>query len=152
MTPWTALLESFHSAAVDALLEIAPEPKPILGLPARTQTFAPPPQWAQQPPADYQVCICPVYFGELNAILAVALHTHAAKNLDPQQILTKIKGKLGHEFMLRNIKPRLGDLRLLALTKGAPEWALPPSYASPTRSIWIPIEVAGEKVLLVMGV
>ena len=40
MSPWTALLESLHSALIDEVTDRHPEPKPELGLPKRQSQFA----------------------------------------------------------------------------------------------------------------
>lgn len=153
MTPWTALLESFHSAALDALIELAPEPKPVLGLPSRTQTLSPPPQWTDANPSKLAACICPVYFGEIAALLAVVIDQEAQTLLpESDRIFAQIKAKLGHEFMMRKIKPRMGDPQALDSKALGLTWTLPSSFPSPSRVIWIPINLGQGKVLLAMGV
>jgi hypothetical protein len=39
MSPWTALLQSLHSALIDEVTDRHPEPKPELGLPKRQSRF-----------------------------------------------------------------------------------------------------------------
>lgn len=40
MNSWNALLEALHSAWIDVMTELHPEPKPLLGLPERHNAFA----------------------------------------------------------------------------------------------------------------
>jgi hypothetical protein len=39
MSPWTALLQSLHSALIDEVTDRHPEPKPELGLPKKFKSF-----------------------------------------------------------------------------------------------------------------
>jgi hypothetical protein len=39
MSPWTALLQSLHSALIDEITDRHPEPKPELGLPKKFKSF-----------------------------------------------------------------------------------------------------------------
>lgn len=141
MSPWTALLESLHSALIDELTERHPEPKPELGMPQRHK------QLAMPAPTALQVVICEVRFvlekpdaqgnPELRGFALLAADADCARKLklDAEKLWEAILKRAGGEFMFRNIKPRLGSARALS------EPELPSGFAEPTRVIWIPFKL-----------
>jgi hypothetical protein len=150
MSPWTALLESLHSALIDELTERHPEPKPELGMPQRHKTLALP------APGKLSSVICEVTFvlaqpvaGSKEtrgfALLAVDDACSAKLKLDARKLWDALIKRAGREFMFRGIQPRLGDVKEL---EGA---AFPSGFAEPTRVIWIPFKLGGAACYLGVG-
>ena len=136
MSPWTALLESLHSALIDELTERHPEPKPELGMPQRHRALA-------MPAADLPgALICEVSFaleagGETRGFALFAADPDCARKLklDSRKLWDALIKRAGREFMFRNIKPRLGDIKEIQSAE------LPPGFATPSRVIWIPFRL-----------
>jgi len=150
MSPWTALLESLHSALIDELIERHPEPKPELGMPQRHR------QLAMPAPGTLSAVICEVSFAlaqptaassEARGFALIAIDDACIKELklDAAQLWNALLKRAGREFGFRGIQPRLGDLRDL---KSA---ALPPGFAEPVRVIWIPFKLGAGACYLGVG-
>lgn len=136
MSPWTALLESLHSALIDELTERHPEPKPELGMPQRHRQLALP------APGLQGALICEASFaleagGETRGFALFAADAEAVLKLklSSRKLWDALIKRAGREFMFRNIKPRLGDAKEL------PSAELPPGFATPARVIWIPFKL-----------
>jgi hypothetical protein len=136
MSPWTAFLESLHSALIDELAERQEEPKPELGMPVRQRQFA-------FPSAELSAAlVCEVTFsspaGDSVGFALIGADPTCAKKLklDAQGIWDAIVKRAGSEFMRREIRPRFGSSTELR----APG-ALPPGFAVPGRVIWVPFKL-----------
>jgi len=136
MSPWTALLESLHSALVDELTERHPEPKPELGMPSRHRELV-------LPAAGMAgALICEVGFTQEGgpdlrgfALFAADLECSAKLGADSRQLWQALIKRAGGEFAFRKIKPRLSDVKDLKTA------ALPTGFPTPTRVIWIPFKL-----------
>lgn len=150
MSPWTALLESLHSALIDELIERHPEPKPELGMPQRHRHLAMP------APGALSAVICEVSFAlaqpttassETCGFALIAVDEACAKNLklDAPLVWNALIKRAGREFGFRGIQPRLGDLKVL---KGP---TLPAGFSEPARVIWIPFKLGSGVCYLGVG-
>jgi hypothetical protein len=144
MTPWTALLESLHSALIDELTERHPEPKPGLGVPLRQKEFAAP------GPEIVHVLACQVSFDQGRGHAFLALDAKAAKilELNSQELWDSLIKRAGAEFSRRSIRPKLATpvhlMRSETLdTLPAPAWSHPPQ-----RVVWIPFSLGEGKCFL----
>ena len=144
MSPWTALLESLHSALIDELTERHPEPKPELGLPSRHSSFTLP---KESPP---EILFCEVDQepgGKGTVLLALDLGCSKTLKLSAEELWKAILKRAGSEFMRRQIKPKLGRVTLAAAGP-----ALPAGYNEPQRLVWIPFRLPAGRIYLGMGV
>lgn len=144
MNPWTALLESLHSALIDELCERHPEPKPELGLPKRL------PRLDSPDPAITSLFVCDASFpigAPGVAVLAIAPGCRKALKLEPPALWAAMLKRAGSEFMRRGIRPKLGAGFELA----AP-FALPEGSAVPGRVVWIPFRLPAGPCFLGVGV
>lgn len=142
MSPWTALLESLHSALIDELTERHPEPKPTLGMPVRHSRL-------QLPKSSTDLMICEVTLSEKRAFALLAFEPSFMTELKttPVELWSAILRRAGSEFMRRNIRPLVGNPREF---RNGEE--LPPGYAEPARVIWIPFEIPAGICFLGLGV
>ena len=146
MNPWTALLESLHSALVDELIERHPEPKPELGMPQRHRDLVLP------APGLQGALICDVGFtleagGETRGFALFAVDAEGALKLktDSRGLWRSLLGRAGREFVFRKIKPRLGEPKDLNSAE------LPAGFAVPSRVIWIPFKLNPGSCYLGVG-
>lgn len=150
MSPWTALLESLHSALIDELIELHPEPKPELGMPQRHRQLVMP---ASGP---LTAVICEITFTlaqptpavtETRGFALIAVDEVCAKKLklDAGKLWSALIKRAGREFGFRGIQPRLGGLKELKNP------ALPPGFAEPARVIWIPFKLGSGTCYLGVG-
>lgn len=150
MSPWTALLESLHSALIDELIELHPEPKPELGMPQRHRNLVMPASGA------LSAVICEVSFvlaqptsqqTETTGFALIALDEACAKKLklDARKLWSALIKRAGREFGFRGIQPRLGDLKDLKSP------TLPPGFSEPARVIWIPFKLGAGTCYLGVG-
>lgn len=142
MSPWTALLESLHSALIDELCERHPDPKPELGMPIRKAVFSLP-----DPSAD-SIVVCEVEQAGGRGIGSIAMNKDCAKTLGigPKELWEACMKRAGMEFARRQIRPTVTttvELKDTALPKGFPE---------PQRMIWIPVRFPSGSCYLGMGV
>jgi len=144
MSPWTTLLESFHSSLIDELIERHPEPKPELGLPTRKPKF-------ELPETGLASVICATAdFGSSpTGCVALCLSAGAAKKLKLQssELWAAVGKRAVVEFGHRGIQPRLGQ----ATPLGA-GGTLPAGFSEPQRMVWIPFRIGGDVIYLGMGV
>jgi hypothetical protein len=138
MTPWTALLESLHSALIDELTERHPEPKPTLGMPIRQAKLS-------LPPSAQAVLICEFSFDEARgfAMLAFEDGFMQALNILPEDLWQAILKRAGSEFMHRQIRPKTGQIQTFTDLKG---------YIDPGRVVWIPFQIPAGTCYLGLGV
>ena len=143
MSPWTALLQSLHSALIDELVERHPEPNPELGMPSRARGLALP----QAPIAE--LLVCEIAFGESKGFGALALEPGFGKatGLDAQALWDAMLRRAGSEFHRRGIKPVLGRTEVV---KGNPRF--PERLPQPDRVIWTPLKVPQGTCHFGMGV
>jgi hypothetical protein len=150
MSPWTALLESLHSALIDELTDRHPEPKPELGMPQRHRQLVLP---ATGP---LTAVICEVSFAlaqptaastETRGFALIAVDETCAKRLklDATQLWNSLIKRAGGEFGFRGIQPRLGNLQELKSS------TLPAGFAEPARVIWIPFKLGSGACYLGVG-
>jgi hypothetical protein len=139
MSPWTALLESLHSALIDEVTDRHPEPKPELGLPKRQSQFAFP------SPEVSTVLWLEVSFatatGPSRGATMLALQPGFLKDLKlktPQQLWEAMLKRAGSEFARRQIQPVFAGLSELT-----PSAASPKELAALPRVVWIPIKLPG---------
>lgn len=151
MSPWTALLESLHSALIDELNERLPGHKPELGMPMRQRELALP------APGLEAFLIAEMSFVREEAAAATATSSgpggHAGDSrgiallacdpdcraklqLETRALWDALIRRAGKEFMFRKIQPRLG-----AVTEPRAPFALPPGYPPPGRVVWIPFRL-----------
>lgn len=139
MSPWTALLESLHSALIDELTERHPEPKPTLGMPTRSKTLS-------APEGVAQVLFCEATFDPAqrgSALLAFDPPFMSAINLPAEDFWQAILKRAGTEFMRRSIRPTLSPPVVMK-----PPITLPKGFPEPTRVIWIPFEIPAGRCYL----
>src|SRR4051794_38124098 len=114
MSPWTALLESLHSAMIDELTERHPEPKPELGMPMRRAQFDTP------APSCDQILLSRTAFEDValggTGVALIAMSPEARKllKLDEKKLWEALLRRAGGEFMHRKIKPRLEPAEVVA--------------------------------------
>ena len=108
MSPWTAFLESLHSALIDEITERHSEPKPELGLPLRQNRFAVPSSEVEQ------LLLVEVACGTSPgiALLAQAGFMKAIR-LSPQDLWNAIVQRAETEFSRRGIEPRFSAAQKL---------------------------------------
>jgi hypothetical protein len=158
VSPWTAFLESLHSAWVDELNERLPGIKPELGMPIRQKVPA-------FPSAEVaSTVICEVGFvreeasaavvtggsGESRGFAMLALDVDARKKLglEPRAAWDALMRRAGGEFGFRKISPRIGTPQEAktgaasgGASGGASILALPAGFVTPGRVIWIPFRL-----------
>ena len=135
MSPWTALLESLHSALIDEVTDRHPEPKPELGLPKRQSQFAFP---SPEIPTTLWV---EVNFGTSKGSAMLAFQPGFIKALKlktSQQLWEAMLKRAGSEFARRQIQPIFAGVSELA--SSAP---IPKELAALPRVVWIPIKLPG---------
>ena len=161
MNPWTALLESLHSALIDEFNERFPDDKPELGIPKRLSRFTPP-----EPDLDlviHEVTQAAAVAGETSATSAAPAQRgfamlafdaafaralgRAMDSARPEDLWIALVRRAGSEFMRRGIKPVVGPSQFLRV-----EGTLPAGLVEPTRVIWSPFRVAGGRCYLGIGV
>ena len=143
MSPWTAFLESLHSALIDELTERHPEPKPELGLPMRQNRFA-------MPSAEVeQLLLVEVAFAGSQglALLASQQGFMKALELKPEKLWQAMLKRAGSEFARRQIQPKLSAIQELKATD-----TFPASTLQCARVIWIPVRVPGGQCFFGVGV
>jgi hypothetical protein len=130
MSPWTALLQSLHSALIDEVTDRHPEPKPELGLPKKQSAF--------QFPSDAATKMIWVKtsFGPLNGAVLIAYQDEFMKalNVNAGQFLGLISKRAGSEFTRRQIAPAF---QTPAELKNSDK--IPAELSALPRIVWIPI-------------
>lgn len=143
MSPWTALLESLHSALIDEVTDRHPEPKPELGLPLRQNRFAVP-----SPDLD-QLLLVDVVFDSSQGIALLACQKGFTKSLKltPRKLWDAMVSRSGSEFSRRQIQPKF-----MPVQEFAPTATFPNSTLKCGRVIWIPIRLPGGQCFFGVGV
>jgi hypothetical protein len=150
--PWTALLQSLHSALIDELVEKVPEPKPTLGMPIRFSSW-------KLPEADPSITLYLEYCAfkeglpgstKKDGFAVIALTELASKRLsaNPEIFWKAVFKRTGSEFTHRNIRP---------IWSGGISYSAKDLVSSDlqtlTRLIWTPIELSpGERVFFGVGI
>jgi len=139
MSPWTALLESLHSALIDEVTDRHPDPKPELGLPKRQSQFAFPA--SDVPTTLWLEVTFTTAAGASKGAAMLAFQPGFLKDLKlktSQQLWEAMLKRAGSEFARRQIQPVFGGLSELASSSPVPKelGALP-------RIVWIPIKLPG---------
>ncbi|MGZ3687238.1 MAG: hypothetical protein ACXVBW_02995 [Bdellovibrionota bacterium] len=139
MSPWTAFLESLHSALIDELIEIHPEPKPELGMPSRSRELRAPAEGLAYFAAD-------VTLAETRGVALIGMDPGAerALGLAPGALWTVVFKRAGTEFHRRAIMPRLEGEKSVAALGGV--------GAALQKVVWIPFKLGEARVFLGMGV
>ena len=132
--PWSALMESLHSALIDELNARWPEQKPTLGLPKRDSQFV-------LPATD--ACVVTVSIGgSPPGLAALALDPSLTKGgQSAQKLWSAVTDRARVEFAHRKISPAFGNTATKA-----------PSDVRPSRVIWIPIRVDAGQLWLGVGI
>src|SRR4051812_46396199 len=101
MNPWTAVLQSVHSALIDELTDRHPEPKPELGMPVRQTGYSIP------DPALTSVLICGLDLAGAQGMIVLASEPGFAKTLKVpmEELWSLILKRAGGEFSRRGIQP-----------------------------------------------
>jgi hypothetical protein len=143
MSPWTAFLESLHSALIDEVTDRHPEPKPELGLPLRQNRFALP-----APELD-ELLLVDVSFSSSNGIALLASQKGFMKSLSlgSDALWNAMLKRAGTEFGRRSIQPQCSELQKFRSTD-----AFPSSTLKCARVIWIPIRLPGGQCFFGVGV
>lgn len=143
MTPWTALLESLHSAMIDELIGTYPDLKPQLGMPIRQREYRLPTSSVSS------VVVCEILLERARGLgfLAGDASFNQAIRLSIPELWDKILKRAGSEFFRREIRPKLGLTLSLVPTED-----LPKRMGEPTRVIWIPVKIGAGSCYLGMGV
>ncbi len=142
MNPWTSYLQALHSALIDELVELAPDPKPVLKMPERFNS------WILPEATLTSVCIIPTEFKDHPlgfGVIALSELAVQRLGLSAHDFWSRIYKKAGVEFHRRNIKPITSD-------------AMTPSQVAKdlgklTRMIWTPVMLAeGEECYFGVGI
>lgn len=143
MSPWTALLESLHSALVDELIERHPEPKPTLGLPLRQREFGAPAESLKS------LLVTQVAIGDNQGLACLALDSACLTELgiQPSTLWEALVKRAAVEFARRQLRPRFDKSAELG-----PGVKLPPGHLQPQRVIWIPFTLKDGRCFLGIGV
>ena len=143
MNPWTAVLQSVHSALIDELTDRHPDPKPELGLPVRQSGYVLP------EPGLSSVLVCELELVGTRGILLIASEPGfgRALKLGPEELWSAILKRAGGEFARRGIQPAFYSP--LNVVGGGP---LPKHLPIPGRLVWIPFSIPGGRCFLGMGV
>jgi hypothetical protein len=130
VSPWTALLQSFHSALIDELCEQHPEPKPELGMPQRFSGYQTPPD-GMGVLSIHQVA----FEGVGKGLVVLSLDSRASDALGGvtvEQLWASVLERARREFGLRKIAPVI-----------APSTdRLDPGSVSVDRTVWIPVRLS----------
>lgn len=152
MNPWTALLESLHSALIDELTERHPEPKPVLGMPIRKN------QWIVPATAARDIWISEILQKaadgrEQVGFACLTLDPSCASTLkvDAQTLWDALIRRAGTEFQRRGIAPKLSRGVQTDEKSQLPE-KLTKTAQQPGRVIWIPIALGRGQVFLGVGI
>lgn len=150
MNPWTALLESLHSALIDELTERSPEPKPVLGLPIRKS------QWTVPATHAGQILIAEISQkncepGTGFACLTLDGASAQSLGMQAQDLWAALLRRAGTEFGRRGIQP-LVSRTLQTDERNTLPSGLAASARAPSRVIWIPISAGGGQVFLGLGI
>jgi hypothetical protein len=133
MSPWTALLQSLHSALIDEVTDRHPEPKPELGLPKKQNAF-------QFPSANAsRLFWVKAGFPGSNGAVLIAYQNEffGALGLNAAKFWELLVARAQAEFTRRQITPTF-DVQ--SETTKTPE-----DLAAFPRIVWIPISLpAGE--------
>jgi hypothetical protein len=157
MSPWTALLQSLHSALIDEINERLPKLKPELGMPIRQRELAAP------APEVQSTLICEASFlredeaaakstaasATSRGFVLLSVDADAAKKLglDTRKLwAVLLKRAAIKEFGHHKISPSFQDSGELK----AP-FSLPEDYAVPGRVVWIPFRLHPGVVYLGLG-
>ena len=143
MSPWTALLESIHSALIDELTDRHPDPKPTLGMPTRSKRLDP-------PPGVSEVLFVEAAFGPESrgsVMLSFDAGFFEAISVSAEQFWGSILKRIGTELMRRNIKPTLSPPIMMKQTI-----QLPKGFPEPSRVIWVPFEIPKGRCYLGLAV
>lgn len=147
MSPWTALLESLHSALIDELTERHPEPKPTLGMPLRQRAL-------EAPSGATQILFCEASFqaealgaSRGSAMLAFEPMFMKAIGLSAEAFWSALLKRAGAEFARRGISPRLTPPVIQN-----PPIRLPSGYSDPQRVVWIPFQIPSGSCYLGLAV
>ena len=143
MSPWTAFLESLHSALIDEITDRHPEPKPELGLPLRQNRFAVPSSEVEQ------LLLVEVACGASTGIALLASQAGFMKaiSLTSQDLWNAMVLRAGAEFSRRGIQPNFSAVQKFQATD-----AFPSSTLRCARVIWIPIRLPGGQCFFGVGV
>jgi hypothetical protein len=152
MLPWTALLQSLHSALIDELVERVPEPKPTLGMPIRFSGWKLPDSTNA---LSLYLEFCEFKEGlpgptkkEGFAVIALTESASQRLHLTPENFWKAVFKRTGTEFNYRKIRPIWS--RGMSCS-GDAQSSL--EKLAPTRLIWTPIELGpGEKVFFGVGI
>lgn len=143
MSPWTALLESLHSALIDEITDRHAEPKPELGLPLRQNRFALP-----SPDLDRMLLVGVAFDGSQGiALLASQEGFDKSIRLSQKELWQALLKRAGSEFARRNIVPKLTSLQEVHATD-----TFPAATVQCARVIWIPIRLPGGQCFFGVGV
>lgn len=142
MTPWTALLESLHSALIDELTDRHPEPKPTLGMPLRQNKI-------QLPQKAVSILICEFEFGTAQgfSVLAFEPSFMTSLKITPTELWKSILKRAGSEFLHRKIQPKIRLEREFAHRETFPE-----ELPQPSRTVWIPFQIPAGNCYLALAV
>lgn len=136
MNPWNGLLESLHSSFIDEVVEIHPEPKPVLGMPVRLGVVAPPRT------GILEITAYSVKMGTGEGLALFALDSACEKELktDALTLSKAVLKRAAPELARRGLTPAFGE----AFRLGSDKWskgAWPKELPWATRTVWIPLEV-----------
>jgi hypothetical protein len=129
MSPWTALLQSLHSALIDEVTDRHPEPKPELGLPKKFTSF-------QFPSAKVSKLfwVKASFPGSSGAVLiAYQAEFFKTLGLDAADFWKTLSKRAGSEFTRRQITP---SFEVQTETNQAPA-----ELNAFPRIVWIPISL-----------
>lgn len=107
MSVWNQLLESMHSALIDELVQLHPEPKPELGMPSRHRGYG---LFSGSPYAT-----CTVSLEKKQGAIFLLLDSKASNDLkmSASELLTKVLKRAQTEFSRRGIVPEIGLPRVV---------------------------------------
>ena len=135
-SPWNGILESLHSALIDALIEEFPDIKPELGMPIRRDA------WSLEPDVTRMV-VHELTCEQGQALAAIGINdaAHAALKKRPTSSPEKFL-----ELLMRRAEP---DFKRRGLSVTSRSADLTATSISPTRVIWIPLRISQKNDALV---
>jgi hypothetical protein len=143
MSPWTALLQSLHSAVIDEVTDRHPEPKPELGLPKKQSAF-------QFPSAQASKLFwVKASFSESTGAVLIAFQEEffQALGVSVAQFWELIAQRADGEFARRNIAPLFEKRAEFSSPAQTPD-----ELVRLSKVVWIPIELPGGQCWLGIGV
>jgi hypothetical protein len=143
MSPWTALLQSLHSALIDEVTDRHPEPKPELGLPKKLTSF--------QFPSDQatKVFWVKTRFTDSSGVVLIAFQEKFFETLglNAAEFWELLSKRATAEFTRRQITPIFEIRGELSRSNETPA-----EFAQLSKLVWIPFFLSAHECWLGLGI